>query len=133
MHCQGHPLTLTTVSHACARSYASYPLIDHVIYNGLDLAAIPFMPKLAPDAPLLFAGRITPEKGVEAAIEIAEKARYRLLIAGVIYDRHYFEQRILPKLRNARGRVTYVVQWERLALWNMISQSLCLLFLIEWY
>src|SRR5712692_2315895 len=42
MHRQGHPLTLTTVSHACARSYASYTPIDHVIYNGLDLAAIPF-------------------------------------------------------------------------------------------
>jgi UDP-glucose:tetrahydrobiopterin glucosyltransferase len=132
MHRYGHPLTLTTVSYACAQTYASYTPFDHIIYNGLDLAAIPFMPKLAPDAPLLFAGRISPEKGVEAAIEIAEKARYRLLIAGGIYDRHYFEQRIVPRLRKARGRVTYLGQLERLALWKIMGQSLGLLFPSEW-
>jgi UDP-glucose:tetrahydrobiopterin glucosyltransferase len=129
---QGHPVTLVTVSHACARTYASYTSIDRVIYNGLNLAAIPFMPKLAPDAPLLFAGRISAEKGVEAAIEIAEQAQYRLLIAGGIYDRAYFEQRIVPKLRRARGRVTYVGLLERLALWKIMGQALGLLFPIEW-
>jgi len=79
LHQQGHPVTLITVSHACARTYAPYTSIDHVIYNGLDLDAIPFSPKPSSEAPLLFAGRIAPEKGVEAAIEIAERAGYRLL------------------------------------------------------
>ncbi len=129
---QGHPLTLTTVSHACAQTYASYTPIDHVIYNGLDLDAIPFKPKTPVDASLLFAGRIAPEKGVEAAIEIAEKAGYRLLIAGGIYDRRYYEQRVLPKLRRAGGRVTYLGQLERLALWKVMGQALGLLFPIEW-
>ncbi|TMF43753.1 MAG: glycosyltransferase family 4 protein, partial [Chloroflexi bacterium] len=68
---QGHPVTLITVSHACARTYEPYTSIDAVIYNGLDLDAIPFSPKPSKEAPLLFAGRISPEKGVEAAIEIA--------------------------------------------------------------
>jgi UDP-glucose:tetrahydrobiopterin glucosyltransferase len=129
---QGHPLTLTTVSYACARTYASYTPIDHVIYNGLDLDAIPFKPKTPVDASLLFAGRIAPEKGVEAAIEIAERAGYRLLIAGGIYDRRYYEQRVLPKLRRAGERVTYLGQLERLALWKVMGQSLGLLFPIEW-
>src|SRR6266567_7726935 len=105
---QGHPATLITVSHACARTYEEYTYIDHVIYNGLDLDAIPFSPRPAKEAPLLFAGRIAPEKGVEAAIEIAERAGYRLLVAGGIYDRRYYEQRVLPKLRRAGGRVTYL-------------------------
>ncbi len=129
---QGHPLTLITVSQACARTYAGYTSFDAIIYNGLNLEAIPYMPRLSSEAPLLFAGRISAEKGVEAAIEIAEKAGYPLLIAGGIYDRHYFEQRIVPKLRRARGRVTYLGQLQRLALWKIMGQALGLLFPIEW-
>ena len=132
LHQQDHPLTLITVSYACAETYASYTPIDHVIYNGLDLDAIPFIAKTPVEAPLLFAGRIAPEKGVEAAIDIAEMAGYRLLIAGGIYDRRYYEQRVLPKLRRAGGRVTYLGQLERLALWKIMGQSLGLLFPIEW-
>src|SRR5436309_4639738 len=129
---QGHPVTLITVSHACARTYEPYTSIDAVIYNGLDLDAIPFSPKPSKEAPLLFAGRISPEKGVEAAIEIAAMAGYRLLIAGGIYDSHYFEERIQPKIQAAGDRVTYLGQLERLALWKIMGQSLGLLFPIEW-
>jgi len=129
---QGHPLTLITVSHACARTYKEYTYIDHVIYNGLDLDAIPFSPRYSKEAPLLFAGRIAPEKGVEAAIEIAERAGYRLLIAGGIYDRRYYEERIAPLVQEAGERVTYLGQLERLALWKVMGQSLGLLFPIEW-
>jgi glycosyltransferase involved in cell wall biosynthesis len=132
LHTQGHPFTLVTVSHACAHTYAPYTAIDHIIYNGLDLNAIPFSSKPSAEAPLLFAGRIAPEKGVEAAIEIAERAGYRLLIAGGIYDRDYYESRVLPKLRTAGERVTYLGQLERLALWKIMGQSLGLLFPIEW-
>src|SRR6266487_886385 len=70
LHQQGHPLTLITVSNACARTYVAYTPLDAIIYNGLDIDAIPFATHVAADAPLLFAGRIAPEKGVEAAIEI---------------------------------------------------------------
>src|SRR5579862_5815153 len=83
---QGRPLKLVTVSQACARAYAGYTPFDAVIYNGLNLQAIPFNAQVAADAPLLFAGRITAEKGVEEAIEIAERAGRPLLIAGGIYD-----------------------------------------------
>jgi glycosyltransferase involved in cell wall biosynthesis len=81
---------------------------------------------------LLFAGRIAPEKGVEEAIEIASMAGYRLLIAGGIYDRRYYEERISPKLQTAGERITYLGQLERLALWKIMGQSLGLLFPIEW-
>lgn len=129
---RGHPVKLVAVSHACARTYNPYTSIDAMIYNGLDLDAIPFSPRPSKEAPLLFAGRIAPEKGVEAAIDIAEMAGYRLLIAGGIYDRPYFEERIAPRLREAGDRVTYLGQLERLALWKIMGQSLGLLFPIEW-
>ena len=132
LHQQGHPLTLITVSHACARTYADYTSIDHVIYNGLDLGAIPFAPVVPAEAPLLFAGRIAPEKGVEAAIEIAKRAGRRLLIAGGIYDRDYYVERIVPQLQRADEQVTYVGLLERRVLWEMMGRSLGLLFPIQW-
>lgn len=132
LHQQGHALTLLTVSHACAKTYTPYTSIDSIIYNGLDLSTIPFVEQVAGDAPLLFAGRITPEKGVEAAIEIAEQAGRHLLLAGGIYDLSYYQERILPKLQQARKHVTYLGLLDRSALWNVMSQSLGLLFPIEW-
>jgi UDP-glucose:tetrahydrobiopterin glucosyltransferase len=132
LHQQGHPLTLITVSYACARTYEDYTPIDHIIYSGLDLEAIPFSSYVGPRAPLLFAGRITPEKGVEAAIEIAERAGQHLLIAGGIYDQRYYEERILPRLRKAPDHITYLGILERQALWKVMGQARGLLFPIEW-
>ena len=129
---QGHPLTLITVSSACARTYAPYTKMDAVTYNGLDVQAIPFAAEVAADAPLLFAGRIAPEKGVEAAIEIALRANQRLLLAGGIYDQDYYEQRILPALKRAGERVTFLGQLEHAELWRLMSQARGLLFPIAW-
>ncbi|MEO7019539.1 MAG: glycosyltransferase [Ktedonobacteraceae bacterium] len=129
---QGHPLTLLTVSQSCARTYAPYTPIDYVIYNGIAVQAIPFQATVAPDAPLLFAGRIAPEKGVEAALEIAEQAGYPLLIAGGVYDRDYYEQRILPRIAQAGQHVTYIGQVAREDLWKLMGQSLGLLCPVAW-
>jgi UDP-glucose:tetrahydrobiopterin glucosyltransferase len=132
LHLEHHPLTLVTVSHACARTYEAYTPFDHVIYNGLDLASIPFVPATASSAPLLFAGRITPEKGVEEAIEIARLAGRSLLIAGGIYDQQYYEQRIVPHLQNVSEQVTYLGQLDHTTLWNLMGQASALLFPIAW-
>ncbi len=129
---QGHPLTLITVSKACARTYADYTSIDAIIYNGLDSSAIPFTASVPEDAPLLFAGRIAPEKGVEAAMQIAGLAGHRLLIAGGIYDPAYYKERIMPELERAGERVTYLGQLEHAQLWQLMGQVRGLLFPIEW-
>src|SRR5258708_22902882 len=132
LHQQGHPLTLITDANACAKTNAAYSPIDAVIYNGLDMDAIPFSASVGNDAPLLFAGRIAPEKGLEAAIEIAEQAGRHLVIAGGIYDQSYYTERIQPKLERAQGRVTYLGILERLALWKVMGRSLGLLCPIQW-
>ena len=129
--------TLITVSRACAQTYNKNssdvePLFNAVIYNGLDLDIIPFSPKVSSNAPLLFAGRITPEKGVEAAIDIAERAERRLLIAGGIYDTSYYESRIASRIQDSNGRVTYLGQLTQARLWRVMSKSLGLLFPIDW-
>ena len=129
---QGHPLTLITVSYSCAQTYAPYTPIDYVVYNGLDVDAIPFQEVVAPHAPLLSAGRISPEKGVEEAIEIAEQAHVPLVIAGGIYDQDYYEQRILPRLTRPGARITYVGLVEREDLWRLMGQAAALLCPIAW-
>jgi glycosyltransferase involved in cell wall biosynthesis len=129
---QEHPLTFVTVSQACAHTYAEHTAIDAVIYNGVDLAAIPFSSSVPATAPLVCAGRIAPEKGVEAAIEIAERAGRQLVIAGGIYDQDYYETRIAPRIERARGRITYLGLLEHQALWEVMSQALGLLCPIEW-
>ncbi len=126
------PLHCSPFHHACAATYAPYTPVDHVIYNGLDLSTIPFVEHGAENAPLLFAGRITPEKGVEAAIEIAEQAGRHLLLAGGVYDSSYYQERILPRLQQAGNRVTYLGQLDRSTLWQVMGKSLGLLFPIEW-
>jgi glycosyltransferase involved in cell wall biosynthesis len=49
---------------------------------------------------LLYFGRIHPDKGAHAAIDIARQAGYSLKMAGLIQDQHYFETRIKPKIDN---------------------------------
>lgn len=129
---QRHSLTLITVSQACAQDYEPYIPIDHVIYNGLDIDAIPFSSHVPVDAPLLFAGRITPEKGVEQAIEIARQADRPLLIAGGIYDRRYYQERIQPHLERNKERITYLGQLDHPRLWKLMGEVQGLLFPIAW-
>lgn len=132
LHRQQHPVTLVTVSRACARDYLEYTSFDKVIYNGLDIEAIPFVSQVAPDAPLLFAGRITPEKGVEAALEIAERSGRHLLLAGGIYDAEYYATRILPRLKGNQDRFTYLGQLDHATLWKLMGEVQGLLFPIAW-
>ncbi len=129
---QGHPLTLCTVSHGCAHTYKPYTPIDYVIYNGLDVDAIPFQATVARNAPLLCAGRIAPEKGTKDAIEIAEKAHRPLIIVGGIYERDYFERAIAPHLTRSSSRITYVGQLAREELWKLMGKAAALLCPIAW-
>jgi UDP-glucose:tetrahydrobiopterin glucosyltransferase len=132
LHRHNHPVTLVTVSHACAQTYAEFTSIDHVIYNGLDVDAIPFNGQVSPEAPLLFAGRIIPAKGVAAAIDIAQRAGHRLLIAGHIENREYYETRLAPKIEASDNQIRYIGLLKREELWSVMSQALGLLFPIQW-
>lgn len=129
---QGHPLTLITVSQSCARTYASFTPIDYIVHNGLAITDIPFQTQVPPDAPLLFAGRISPEKGVEEAINIAERADASLVIVGGIYDQSYYEQKIAPRIAQASARITYLGQLKREEVWHLMSQAKGLLCPINW-
>jgi glycosyltransferase involved in cell wall biosynthesis len=64
------------------------------IHHGIDLEQFTFNPN--PEEYLLFFGRIHADKGVYEAIQIAKKCKKKLIIAGIIQDRAYFEEKVKP-------------------------------------
>lgn len=47
---------------------------------------------------LLSFGRIHPDKGTADAISIAKQTNHRLIIAGIVHDQRYFDERVRPHL-----------------------------------
>lgn len=68
------------------------------IHHGIDLKHFTFNPD--PEDYLLFFGRIHPDKGTYEAIQIAKKCEKRLIIAGIIQDKLYYDNKVKPFLNN---------------------------------
>jgi UDP-glucose:tetrahydrobiopterin glucosyltransferase len=85
------------VSRAGAAQWRGIVPVDAVIANGADPDSIPF--RARPEADLaLVAGRIAPEKGTHLAVAAALRAGMRVQLAGGVYDRAYFEEKVAPLL-----------------------------------
>ena len=84
------------------------------VYNGIDTADFGFAgPDLrfgvSPNGPraqhgpyLLYFGRIHPDKGPHDAIEIARRTGRKLLMAGLIQDAPYWDERVAPHVDGER-------------------------------
>lgn len=72
------------------------PVEAHVVPNGIDISAWPFNPQ--GDGSGVWAGRITPTKGLHIAIQAARIAGTDLTIIGVIEDQDYFDAQVKPFL-----------------------------------
>lgn len=68
------------------------------VYHGIELAEFTFNP--SPQDYLVCLSRIHPDKGIAEAIAVAKRTGHRLLIAGIIHDREYFEQVVRPQLNS---------------------------------
>jgi glycosyltransferase involved in cell wall biosynthesis len=81
------------------------PLLTYAatIYNGLRVSDFQF--QSTPGDYLLYFGRIHHDKGTAESIEIAIRSKKKLLIAGIVQDSNYFEQRVKPFLSD---QVVYV-------------------------
>jgi UDP-glucose:tetrahydrobiopterin glucosyltransferase len=132
LHETGNPTRLITVSEACARTYRPYVPMDAIIPNGIDTDIIPFGPQADADGCVLFAGRLSPEKGVTDAIEIARRAGRHLSLAGGIYDTAYFEQAIQPLLHARKHDLEYIGQLPRADLWSLMGHATAVLLPINW-
>ena len=83
---------------------------------------------------LAFLGRMSPEKGVERAVEIAHRAGLPLRVAAKIYpeERGYYEQQIAPLLRQSEGFVDFIGEIGGVDKTEFLSKAMALLFPIDW-
>ena len=116
----------------CAEHIAAMmrPIVPSVaIFNGVPMDTYDFQPAVEDDAPLVFLGRVERIKGTHTAIDVAEAAGRRLVIAGNVSDDAYFEAEIRPRLSD---RVTYVGPVDDAQKNDLLGQALAFLMPIEW-
>lgn len=82
-----------------------HPKLDYLatIYHGIPVEE--YTLRRDPGGYLLFFGRIHPDKGTAEAIEVARRAGRKLVLAGIVQDEKYFEERVKPHLR---GDIEYL-------------------------
>lgn len=124
---------LVSVSKAQAVSAPNLKFMGNV-YHGLEMKHFPFSKK--PGEYLLFTGRISMEKGVHFAIEVALYLAIPLIIAAKLdstvdaaHDVFYFKQFVEPKLSDQIKWVGEVSETERN---KLMSNALCSLHPITW-
>jgi len=81
------------------------PDLDYIetVHHGIDIRQFDF--QSTPDDTLLFFGRIHKDKGARQAIEIAAACHKKLIMAGIIQDREYYDRYVAPHIDN--DRVTF--------------------------
>jgi glycosyltransferase involved in cell wall biosynthesis len=72
------------------------------IHHGIDTDSFALQPR--PGSYLLFFGRIHPDKGTVEAIAAADQVGLPLLIAGIVQDQRYFDERVAPRVDGERVR-----------------------------
>jgi glycosyltransferase involved in cell wall biosynthesis len=101
------------------------------VYHGLPTDLFKF--KAKPEGYLAFLGRLSPEKRVDRAIEIAERAGLQLKIAAKIYpeEKEYFNEKIKPLL-NTSKHVEYTGEITDREKNEFLGNAKAFLFPIEW-
>lgn len=99
------------------------------VYNGLDLEPYPYSAES--DGYLLFVGRISPEKGLHTAIQVALNVNMPLIIAAKLddTDRAYFTEQVEPYLSDKIRWIGEVDEEERNLL---MSRAFCFIHAAAW-
>jgi glycosyltransferase involved in cell wall biosynthesis len=102
------------------------------VYHGLPTGLHTF--RSDPGDYLLFIGRISPEKRLDRAIEIARRSGRKLKVAAKIYDedREYYQSAIEPLLGESRSFVEFVGEVGGAEKDELIGNAYALLFPIDW-
>jgi len=101
-----------------------------VIYNGINIDEFKFNPK--PKEHFLWAARVDKYKGIENAIEIAKKAKIKLILAGRLdpAQKDYFEKTIKPKLSK---EIKFIGEFSQREKSKIFGEAKALLYPIEWH
>ncbi len=102
------------------------------VYHGLPTGLHTFRDD--PGDYLLFIGRISPEKRLDRAIDIARRSGRKLKVAAKIYDedRGYYQSAIQPLLRASQSFVEFVGEVGGKDKDELIGNACALLFPIDW-
>jgi UDP-glucose:tetrahydrobiopterin glucosyltransferase len=132
--------SLVTVSQASEAQWRAEDIpIQCSVYPGLRLENIPFQKQ--PGSYLVFAGRMTPEKAPDQAIDVAKSLGLPLVLAGDTYDRAYFDSAIAPRVRierefivgsQPRSGATYIGLQSRPSLLDLMSHARAVLMPSTW-
>lgn len=123
-----HPLVSISDSQRRPMPWANWV---GTVHHGLAPEVCPFNP--APQGGYFaFIGRVSPEKGLDRAIQIAEGARVRLRIAAKVdaADQGYFDARIAPRL--APPQIEFVGEVDERHKAAFLGNATALLFPIDW-
>lgn len=103
-------VSFNCVSRSQARTFEDLPQVLGIVPNGIALERFRFEPRKRDY--VLWLGRICPEKAPHLAIDAAERAGVRLIMAGQVYPfswhQRYFDQEIRPRLERADHRVQWI-------------------------
>jgi UDP-glucose:tetrahydrobiopterin glucosyltransferase len=110
------PPRIAAVSASLAQAWSHLEPVDVVLGNGVPTSRMPWSGTAG--AGVVYAGRLSQEKGAAEAIAIARAADLHIDLFGEAYDPDYASQRIEP-WRHApgvalRGPVDRTVLWERM-------------------
>lgn len=102
------------------------------VYHGLDMKHYPF--GKTDNGYLLYVGRISKEKGVHHAIEVAQALHLPLIIAAKLEtafkeDVAYFNEHIKPNLSN---KIQFIGEVNELERNKLMSKALCFLHPVTW-
>lgn len=106
-----------------------HPALDYAatIHHGIDTCRFQLQPEHG--GYLAYFGRIHPDKGTEAAIDVAALAGLPLAIAGIIQDHEYFQTRVAPHIDDVHVRYLGPVDAQHCP--NFLGDARALLHLID--
>ena len=104
---------------------------SYAVFNGVSLSTYAFRSDVDDDAPLVFLGRLDPEKGAHTAIAVARQSGRRLVLAGNVpaQSEAYFETEVRPHISD---QVEYVGPVDDVQKNELLGGALAFLMPIEW-
>jgi glycosyltransferase involved in cell wall biosynthesis len=129
LYCDFPEVSLVSISNT-QRAYMPRAPWVATVHHGLPPELFTFQPR--PGSYLLFLGRISPEKGVDAAIRVARHTKVPLRIAAKVdrVDQAYFESTIRPLLDGPE--VEYLGEVDDRRKNELLGGALALIFPIDW-
>ena len=113
------------VSNLIRRKYGKSK--GYSVYNGIKVEDYKF--SKTKSGYLLYLGRLIEQKGVHLAIKVAQKTGKKLIIAGTLNDKKYFNSKIKPHLNK---RIRYIGPVGGQTKMNLLSKASCVLFTSTW-